>query len=112
MHERGWRSNGARQPLSAAGAGKETKLRLRQSDQVVAILSDAEIAGESKLECAGQGCAGNGCDDRLWHALAQRHGLVEEPPMVGRILGPLATGSAQGFRDFDKCRDIDMTVQI
>src|SRR5216683_5021059 len=97
---------------SAAGAGKETKLRLRQSDQVVAILSDTEIAGERELECAGQGRAGNGGDDRLRHALAQRHGLVEESPIVGRVVGPLATGSAQRLCDFDKCRDIEMTVEI
>src|SRR6266849_8134210 len=44
VHERGWHSDGARQPLSAARAGKETKLCLRQSDQVFAILSDAKIA--------------------------------------------------------------------
>src|SRR2546428_8812690 len=44
VHERGWHSDGARQPLSAARAGKETKLCLRQSDQVFAILSDTKIA--------------------------------------------------------------------
>src|SRR6266849_5072101 len=35
VHERGWRSDGAWQPLRAAGTGKETKVCLRQPDQVV-----------------------------------------------------------------------------
>src|SRR5258708_15268147 len=64
VHERGWHSDGARQPLSAARAGKETKLCLRQSDQVFAILSDTKIAGERELECTSQSCAGNGGDHR------------------------------------------------
>src|SRR6202023_1820292 len=49
---------------------------------------------------------------RLWHALAQRHGFIEESAVVGGVLGPLATGSAQGFRDLDKRRDIKMTIEI
>src|SRR5713226_6237850 len=53
VHERGWRSDGAWQPLRAAGSGKESKVRLRQSDQVVAILSDTKIAGERELESTG-----------------------------------------------------------
>src|SRR5258708_14021843 len=72
------------------GAGKETKLCLRQSDQVVAILSDTKIAGERELESTGQGCAGNGGDYRFWHALAQRDRLVQESPILGRPPGPLA----------------------
>jgi len=94
VHERSGRSDGAWQPLRAAGAGKESKVRLRQSDQVVTILSDAKIAGERELESTGQGRTGNGGDDWFRHALAKRHGLVEEPPIVGRVLGQLATGSA------------------
>src|SRR6266481_9685675 len=89
VHERGWHSDGAWQPLRAAGAGKKSKVRLRQSDQVVAILGDTKIAGERELESTGQGCAGDGGDDRFWHALAQRDRLVQEPPVVGRVLGPL-----------------------
>src|SRR2546427_6530725 len=96
VHERGWRSDGAWQPLRAASAGKESKVRLRQSDQVVTILSDTKIAGERELESTGQGCPGNGGDYWFWHALAQRHSLVEESPIVGRVLRPLATGSAHG----------------
>src|SRR6202051_477810 len=46
VHERGWRSDGAWQPLRAAGAGKEPKVRLRQSDQVVTLLRDTQIARE------------------------------------------------------------------
>src|SRR6267142_1740892 len=112
VHEGGWHSDGARQPLSAAGAGKETKLRLRQSDQVFAILSDTKIASQRELESAGQGCAGNSGDYWFWHALAQRHGLVEESTIVGRVLGPLAPGSAQGLGDLDKRRNIEMTIEI
>src|SRR5216684_5194322 len=46
VHERGSRSDGAWQPLRAAGAGKETKVCLRQPDQVVSILSNTKIARE------------------------------------------------------------------
>src|ERR1700740_3632025 len=45
-------------------------------------------------------------------ALAQRHGFIKESAVVGGVLGPLATGSAQGFRDLDKRRDIKMTIEI
>src|SRR5215467_253644 len=45
VHERSWRSDGAWQPLRTAGAGKESKVYLRQSDQVVTILRDTKIAG-------------------------------------------------------------------
>src|SRR5260370_33159693 len=69
VHERAWHSDGAWQPLSAAGAGKETKLCLRQSDQVFAILSDTKIAGQRKLDSAGQGRPGNGDDYVLGAAL-------------------------------------------
>src|SRR5258706_10077913 len=112
VHERGWRSDRAWQPLRAAGAGKESKMRLRQADQVVAILSDANIAGERELESTGQACAGNGGDYWFRHALAQRHGLVEESAVVGRVLGPLATRSAQGLCELDKCSDGEMTNEV
>src|SRR6267142_2393502 len=112
VHERGWHSDGARKPLSAARAGKETKLCLRQSDQVFAILSDTKIASQGELESAGQGRAGKSGDYWFWHALAQRHGLVEESPIVGRVLGPLAAGSAQGLGDLDKRRNTKMTIEI
>src|SRR5262249_3266197 len=111
-HERGCRSDGAWQPLRAAGAGKESKVRLRQSDQVVAILGDTKIAGERELESAGQACAGNGSDYRFGHALAQRHSLVEESSIVGRVLGPLAPGIAQRLREADERRDGKMTNKI
>src|SRR5260370_23398477 len=51
-------------------------------------------------------------DYRLWHALAQRHGLIEESAIVSGVLGPLATGNAQGLCDLDKRRDIKMTIEI
>jgi hypothetical protein len=38
--------------------------------------------------------------------------FVEESPVVGRVLGPLAAGSAQGLCDFDKRRNIKMTIKI
>src|SRR6266481_1193848 len=112
VHERGWRSDRAWQPLRAAGAGKESKVRLRQSDQVVTILSDTKIARERELESTSQGCAGNGGDYRFWHALAQRDGLVQEPPIVSRVLRPLATGGAQGLCEADKRSDGIMTNKI
>src|SRR6266403_208649 len=112
VHECSWCSDGARQPGRAAGTGKETKVCLRQTDQVVAILGNTKIARERELEGTGQGCAGDGRNYRLWHALAQRHGFIEESTVVGGVLGPLATGSAQGFRDLDERRDIKMTIEI
>src|SRR5438128_9951978 len=93
VHERGWHSDGARQPLRAAGAGKETKLCLRQSDQVFAVLSDTKLASERELESAGQSRAGDGGDHWFWHALAQRDALVEQSHVVGRAPGPRAAGS-------------------
>ena len=90
VHERSRGSDGSRQPLRAAGAGKESNHRFRRSDLVVAILGDAKVAGEREFESAGQAGAGNGGDDRFRHALAQSHGLVEEPAVVGSVVGPLA----------------------
>src|SRR4029077_1038886 len=112
VHERGWRSDCAWQPLRATGAGNKSKVRLQESDQVVAILSDTKIAGERELESTGQGCARNGGDYRFWHALAQRDRLVQEPRIVGRVLGPLATGGAQGLCEADKRSDGIMTNKI
>jgi len=112
VHEGGRRSDDARQPLRAAGAGNETKLRLGESDQVVPIFGDTKIARERELEGAGQGRAGNGGDYRFWHALAQRHGLVEESAIVGGILWPLTAGSAQGLGDFDERWDAKVTIKI
>src|SRR5260370_25394105 len=68
VHERGWRSDGAWQPLRAAGAGNESKVRLQESDQVVTILSDTKIAGDRELESTSQICAGNRADSRFCHA--------------------------------------------
>src|SRR6266853_1786151 len=105
-------ASGVSVALRAAGTGKETKVCLRQPDQVVAILSDTKIAGERELESTGQGRTGNGGDYRFWHALAQRDRLVQEPPIVGRVLGPLATGRAQGLCEADKRSDGIMTNKI
>src|SRR5260221_11201907 len=109
VHERSPRSDGAWQPLRAAGAGNESKVRLRKSDQIVTILSDTKIAGERQLECTGQGSAGDGADDRFWQSLAHGHGLVEESAIVRGVLGPLATGSAQGLCHVDQRGDCKMT---
>src|ERR1700746_2832989 len=112
VHERGRRSDSAWQPLRASSAGNESKVRLQESDQVVTLLSDTKIAGERELESTGQGRAGNGGDYRFWHALAERDRPVQEPPIVGRILGPLASGRAQGLREADKRGDGIMTNKI
>ncbi len=98
--------------MRAAGAGKQAKLCLRQSNQVVALLGDAQIAGERELECAGEGRAGDGRDDRFGHAFAQRHGLVEESTVVGSVLGPLATGGAERLGDLDERGDVEMTIEV
>src|SRR5260370_2876356 len=112
VHEGGWRSHGAWQSLRAAGAGKQSEVHLRQSQQVVRVLSDTKIASQRELESTGQGRAGYGGDHRLRHALTQRHRLVEESPVVGRVLGPLATGRPEGLRDLNKRRDIEVTIEI
>src|SRR3984893_7900785 len=112
MHECGCRSNGAWQSLRAAGAGKQSEVYLRQSQQEVPVLSDTKIASQRELESTGQGRAGYGGDHRLRHALTQRHNLVEESPVVGRVLGPLATGRPEGLRDLNKRWDIEVTIEI
>lgn len=112
MHERGAGSDCAGQPLRAAGARKEAKLSLRQSDQVVAILSNTQIAGECELESTRQGGSGNRGDDGLWHGFAQGHGLVEKPPIVGRVVGPRATGSAQRLCKAEQRSDGKMPNKI
>jgi hypothetical protein len=98
--------------LRAASTGKKCKVRLRQSDQVVTILSDTKIAGERELEGTGQGSPRNGGNYWFWHALAPRHYPIEESPIVSGVLGPLATGSPQGLCDLDESRDIKMTIEI
>src|SRR5260370_10296841 len=98
MHECGCRSNGAWQSLRAAGAGKQSEVHLRQSQQVVPVLSDTKIASQRELESTRQGRAGYGGDHRLRHRLKQRRHLVEESPPVPPVLLPLATGRPEGLR--------------
>src|ERR1700758_5300078 len=81
MHECRCRSDGAWQSLRAAGTGKQSEVHLRQSQQVVAVLSDTKIASQRELERTSQGRAGYGSDHWLRHALTQRHSLVEESPI-------------------------------
>src|SRR5258706_3793706 len=94
VHERGWHADGARQPLRAARTRAESKVRLWEANLVVAVLGDAQIAGERQFECAGQARARNGSDDWLGHALAHRDGPVNESR-----LWPLATGRAHRLRE-------------
>src|SRR5258707_6888635 len=112
VHESGWHSDGARQPLSATGARKETNLCLRKSDQVFAVFSDTKVASQGELESASQGGARNSRDYRFWHTLAQSHGLIEESPIVGRVLGPLAAGIPKGLGDLDKGGNTEMAIEI
>ncbi len=49
VHECSWCSDGARQPLRAAGTGQETKVCLRQPDQVVAILGNTKMLEKGTL---------------------------------------------------------------
>src|SRR5690349_12992747 len=99
VHQRGWRSDGARQPLRAARTRAESKVGLREANLVVAILGDAQIAGERQFECAGQARARNSGNDWFGHALAHRDGPVDESR-----LGPLATGRAYRLREADEFR--------
>src|SRR5260370_21650674 len=89
VHERAWHSDDAWQPLSAAGAGKETKLCLPQSDQVFAVLSDTKIASQGELESAAQARARNSGAYWFFPALAQGHHLIEQSPIAARVLAPL-----------------------
>src|SRR6266404_2594251 len=75
-------------------------------------LCDTKIAGEREFESTGQGCARNGGDHRFWDALAQRDRLVQGPRIVGGVLGPLATGGAQGLCEADERSDGIMTNKI
>jgi hypothetical protein len=104
--------NGAWQSLRATGAGQQSEVHLRQSQQVVAVFSNAKIASQCELESTGQGRAGYGGDHWLRHAFTQRHRLVEESSVVGRVLGPLAAGRPEGLSDLDKGRDIEVTIEI
>src|SRR6266849_6718511 len=104
VHERSWRSDGAWQPLCAAGTREESEVRLREANLVVPILSDAKIAGERQFECTGQARARNGSNDGFGHALAHRDGPVNESR-----LGPLETGSAHRLREADEFRYRIMT---
>src|SRR5258708_17274974 len=70
VHESGWHSDGARQPLRATCAGKEAKLCLRQPDQVFAVFSDTKVASAGKFESAGPGSAGDRGVKWFWHALS------------------------------------------
>lgn len=78
VHECGCRSNGAWQSLRAAGAGDQSEVHLRQSQQVVAVLSNAKIAGQRELESTGQGRAGYGGDGMLSHSAIA---LSKNPPL-------------------------------
>lgn len=92
--------------------GSNPRFTSGQSQQVVAVFSNAKIASQCELESAGQGRAGYGGDHRLRHAFTQRHRLVEESSVVGRVLGPLAAGRPEGLSDLDKGRDIEVTIEI
>src|SRR5260370_40870350 len=59
VHERGWRSDGAWQPLRAAGAGSESKVRLQESDQPVPYISETKITGARDIKSISQSIAGN-----------------------------------------------------
>jgi len=58
-------ADGARKPLRSACAGQKTEFRFRQSDQIVAIFGDADVAGQSKFKSAGKSGAGNGRNNRF-----------------------------------------------
>ncbi len=72
--------------LCAARAGQQADFSLGKTDQVVTVFGDAEVASEGELEGPSKGGTGNRGDDRLGHALAQCHCLVEEPAVVGRVV--------------------------
>ena len=106
------RSDRARQSLCATGAGQQAQFGLGQTDQIVAILSDANVARERELECPGKSGPRNRGDDRLGRRLAQRHGLVEESAIVGCVVRPFSPGGAHGLHEFDKGWNTEMTVKI
>jgi len=67
--------------VACAGPWDDPSVCLRQSDQIVAILGDAEIARKCKLKCAGQTCSGYGGDTGFGMLSTQCHRLVEEPAL-------------------------------
>ena len=112
VHEGRRRSDRAGQPLCSTGSRQEAEFGLGQTDQIVAVLSDANVARKRELEGPGKSGPGNRGDDRLRHGLAQRHGLVEESAMVGCVVRPLAPRGAHGLREFDKGGNAEVTVEI
>src|SRR6202007_2889533 len=96
--KRGRHPDGPGKPLRSACAGKKTKFRFWQSDQIIAVFSDADVAGQSKFKSAG-----NGGNNRFRHRLADRHGLIEKSAMVARVVRPLAARSANLFSNIDEC---------
>src|ERR1700692_4185855 len=110
--ERGRHANGAGEPLCSAWGGQKTEFRFRQSDQIVAVFGDANVAGQSEFESAGKSGAGDRGNDRLRHRLADRHGLIKKPAMIGCAIRPLAARSANLFDDINERGNIKMAIKI
>src|SRR3984957_10426097 len=110
--KRGRHTDGAGQSLCSACARQKAEVRFRQADQVVAILGDPNITGQSKFESAGKRGAGYRGNDGLRHGFTHRHRLIEESAMVACVVRPLAARSANLFGNVDKRRNIKMAVKV
>src|ERR1700739_2633617 len=100
--KRGRHADSARKPLRSTCAGQKTKFRFWQSDQIIAVFGNADVAGQSKFKRAGKSGAGNGGNNRFRHRLADRHGLIEKSAMIASVIRPLAARTADLFGNLDE----------
>src|SRR6201981_799172 len=110
--KRGRHADRARKPLRSTCAGQKTKFRFWQSDQIIAVFGDADVAGQSKFKSAGKSGAGNGGNNRFRHRLADRHGLIEKSAMVAGVVRPLAARSANLLGHLNEPGNIEMAIKI
>src|ERR1700756_2473624 len=110
--KRGRHADGPGKPLRSTCAGQKTKFRVWQSDQIIAVFGDADVAGQSKFKSAGKSGAGNGGNNRFRHRLADRHGLIEKSAMVACAVRPLAPRSANLLGNLNERGNIEMAIKI
>jgi hypothetical protein len=73
-------SDRARQSLCAARTGQQTEFGLGQTDQIIAVFCDANVAGERELEGASKGGSGNRSDDGFGMVSHIAKALSKKPP--------------------------------
>jgi len=72
VHEGRRRSDRAWQSLCAAGARQQAELGLGQTDQIIAVLGDANVTRKCEFEGSRKSGPGNRGDDRLAYTRSMR----------------------------------------